>query len=236
MVKNPFRVLSKGERILWGISVVTVIVSFLLSASKDFLTLTASLIGVTSLIFIARGHVFGQILGVIFAVFYGIVSFYFRYYGEMITYLGMSAPISILSTISWLLHPYEKNDEVEVSHVTKKQVFVMCILAVSVTVLFYFILKALGNANLIVSVISVTTSFVASYLAFLRSPWYAVAYSVNDIILIVLWILASLEKTDYIPMMMCFVMFLINDLYGFYSWRKMLKRQRECKKEELVID
>ena len=150
----------------------------------------------------------------------------FRYYGETITYLGMSAPISILSTISWLLHPYEKTDEVEVSRVTKKQVFVICGLALLVTGFFYFILKALGNANLIVSVISVTTSFIASYLAFLRSPWYAVAYSVNDIILIILWILASMEKTDYVPMIMCFVMFLINDLYGFYSWRKMLKRQR----------
>ena len=225
MIKNPFCILSNGEKILWGCSVVTVIASFLLSASGDFLTLTASLIGVTALIFIARGHVFGQILCVVFAIFYGLVSFYFRYYGETITYLGMSAPISILSTISWLLHPYEKTDEVEVSHVTKKQVFVICVLALLVTAAFYFILKALGNTNLIVSVISVTTSFIASYLAFLRSPWYAVAYSVNDIILIILWILASMEKTDYIPMIMCFVMFLINDLYGFYSWRKMLKRQ-----------
>ena len=163
MIKNPFCILSKGEKILWGCSVVTVIASFLLSASGDFLTLTASLIGVTALIFIARGHVFGQILCVVFAIFYGLVSFYFRYYGETITYLGMSAPISILSTISWLLHPYEKTDEVEVSHVTKKQVFVICVLALLVTAAFYFILKALGNTNLIVSVISVTTSFIASY-------------------------------------------------------------------------
>jgi nicotinamide mononucleotide transporter PnuC len=226
MIKNPFCILSKGELLLWIISLITVTASFLFSPSKDFLTLTASLIGVTALIFIARGHVFGQILSVIFAVFYGIVSYCFRYYGETITYLGMSAPISILSTISWLLHPYEKTDEVEVSRVTKKQVFVICGLALLVTGFFYFILKALNNANLIVSVISVTTSFIASYLTFLRSPWYAVAYSVNDIILIILWILASMEKTDYVPMIMCFVMFLINDLYGFYSWRKMLKRQR----------
>ena len=185
MIKNPFCILSKGELLLWIISLITVTASFLFSPSKDFLTLTASLIGVTALIFIARGHVFGQILSVIFAVFYGIVSFYFRYYGETITYLGMSAPISILSTISWLLHPYEKTAEVKVSHITKKQMFVICVLALLVTGFFYFILKALGNANLIVSVISVTTSFIASYLAFLRSPWYAVAYSVNDIILII---------------------------------------------------
>jgi nicotinamide mononucleotide transporter PnuC len=108
---------------------------------------------------------------------------------------------------------------------------VLSILSLIVTVMFYFILKALGNANLIVSVISVTTSFVASYLTFLRSHYYAVAYAINDIILIILWILASVVNPDYIPMIMCFVMFLINDLYGFYSWRKMLKRQGVGKKE-----
>lgn len=226
MIKNPFRVLSKGEMLLWIVSVVTVTASFLLSASGDFLTLTASLIGVTSLIFIAKGHVFGQILSIIFAFFYGIVSFYFRYYGEMITYLGMSAPICALSTISWLLHPYENSDEVEVSQITKKQIVVLCLFATAITVMFYFILKALKNANLIISVISVTTSFTAAYLTMLRSHWYAIAYGANDIILIILWILASLKNPNYTPMVMCFVMFLINDLYGFYSWRKMLKRQK----------
>lgn len=226
MIKNPFRVLSKGEILLWLISVITVTTSFLLSASADFLTLIASLIGVTSLIFIARGHIFGQLLSVIFAFFYGTVSFYFRYYGEMITYLGMSVPICTLSTISWLMHPYKDSDEVEVSHITKKQIALLCFFAVIVTVIFYFILKTLGNANLIVSVISVTTSFTAAYLTMLRSHWYAIAYAVNDIILIILWILASLKNSNYIPMVMCFVMFLINDLYAFYSWRKMLKRQK----------
>lgn len=231
MIKNPFNVLSKGELLLWIISLMTVTTSFLFSPSKDFLTLTASLIGVTALIFIARGHVFGQILSVIFAIFYGIVSFYFRYYGEMITYLGMSAPIAGMSAISWILHPYKDSEEVEVCHITKKQLIVLSILTLIVTVMFYFILKALGNANLIVSVISVTTSFVASYLTFLRSHYYAVAYAINDIILIILWVLASVVNPDYIPMIMCFVMFLINDLYGFYSWRKMLKRQGAGKKE-----
>jgi nicotinamide mononucleotide transporter PnuC len=143
----------------------------------------------------------------------------------MITYLGMSAPIAVMSAISWILHPYKDSEEVEVCHITKKQLIVLSVLTLIVTVMFYFILKALGNANLIVSVISVTTSFVASYLTFLRSHYYAVAYAINDIILIILWILASVVNPDYIPMIMCFVMFLINDLYGFYSWRKMLKRQ-----------
>ncbi|MBE5953972.1 MAG: nicotinamide mononucleotide transporter [Lachnospiraceae bacterium] len=223
--KNPFKDLTKFELGLWLISVTVIIVSFAISGGGDILTIIASLIGVTALIFVAKGYVIGQILTVVFAVFYGIISYYFRYYGEMITYLCMTAPIAVMAVVSWLRNPYEGTKEVKISHVTKNQVIVMSILTVLVTLAFYFILKAMGTANLLFSTISITTSFVASYLTFLRSPYYAVAYSANDKILIVLWTMATLEDVSYLPMICCFVMFLINDMYGFFNWRRMRKRQ-----------
>lgn len=222
---NPFKKLTKFEMGLWICSVVVIIVSFFASNRGDVLTLIASLIGVTALIFLAKGYVIGQILCIIFAVFYGIISFCFKYYGEMITYLCMSAPAAVASLISWIKHPYKNSDEVEVSRVGKKQIIFMFFLAILVTVLFYFILSALNNANLFFSVLSVTTSFVASYLTFLRSPYYALGYVANDIVLIILWILAAIEDISYIPMIFCFVMFLANDLYGFFNWKRMQARQ-----------
>ena len=217
--------LTKFEKGLWLVSVLVITVSFLVSGGSDFLSLTASLIGVTSLIFIAKGYIIGQVLMVVFSVFYGIISFFFSYYGELITYLGMTAPMAVMSMISWIKHPYKKTKEVEVAKVIKAQIGVMLLLTVIVTAAFYFILRALGNANLIISTISVTTSFIAAYFTFLRSEYYALGYASNDIVLIILWILAAVSDISCLPMVLCFVMFLFNDLYGFYSWRKMRKRQ-----------
>ena len=217
--------LTKFEKVLWLVSVLVITVSFLVSGGSDFLSLTASLIGVTSLIFIAKGYIIGQVLMVVFSVFYGIISFFFSYYGEMITYLGMTAPMAVMSMISWIKHPYKKTKEVEVAKVTKTQMAAMLLLTVIVTAAFYFILRAIGNANLIISTISVTTSFIAAYLTFLRSEYYALGYASNDIVLIILWVLAAASDISCLPMVLCFVMFLFNDLYGFYSWRKMRKRQ-----------
>lgn len=222
---NPFLDLTKFELILWFISVVVTVLSFVMSGSEDYLTIIASLIGVTALIFVAKGYVLGQVLTVVFAAFYGIISFFFKYYGEMITYLCMTAPIAIMAVISWMRHPYEQSKEVEVSKVTTRQVITMSIIAIAVTIVFYYILKGLGNANLLVSTISITTSFLASYLTFLRSPYYALAYAANDIVLIVLWIMATIQNISYFPMVCCFVMFFVNDVYGFYNWEKMRKRQ-----------
>lgn len=229
-IKQSFKDLTKFEWILWIVSVIAVLVSFLISP-EDYLTLIASLIGVTALIFVAKGYVLGQVLTVVFAVFYGIISFYFRYYGEMITYLGMTAPIAMMAVISWIKHPFQQSAEVEVHLVTRKQAGVMIGLTVLVTVAFYFILRAMGNANLLFSTISVTTSFLASYLTFLRSSYYALAYAANDVVLIILWVLASLADISYLPMVMCFVMFLVNDMYGFMNWRRMQKRQESSRPE-----
>lgn len=225
-IKN-FKNLTKFELILWIISLSVVTLSFMLVPDKDILSLTASIIGVTALIFVSKGYVLGQVLTVVFSVFYGIISFFFSYYGEMITYLFMTSPMAIMSAIEWYKNPYKKTKIVKVNIATKKEITVMLILSIIVTGIFYFILKALWNANLFFSTISITTSFIASYLTYLRSPYYALAYSMNDIVLIILWILASIENISYVPMIFCFAMFLINDLYGFYNWRKMMKKQAE---------
>jgi nicotinamide mononucleotide transporter PnuC len=226
--RNPIKCLTKFEKILWAVSVIVVAASFLLTEPRDYLTLAASVIGVSALIFVAKGMVIGQLICVFFAIFYGIISFNFRYYGEMITYLCMTAPIAVMAVVSWIRNPYKGTKEVKVSHITKKQLITMSVFAVVVTIAFYFILKAIGNANLFFSTVSITTSFVASYLTFLRSPYYALAYSANDIVLIVLWTLATLENLSYLPMILCFVMFLANDIYGYINWKRMRNRQEKC--------
>ena len=224
-MKNPFRDLNRFEKGLWLTSVLAIAGSAVLSGAVDALNVIASLIGVTALIFVAKGYVLGQVLTVVFAAFYGVISFFCQYYGEMITYLGMSAPMAALAAVEWLRNPYRGTREVQIRRLTKTHAVRLIVLSLIVTVIFYFILKALGNASLIVSTLSVTTSFLASALTYYRSPWYAAAYAANDLVLIVLWIIASETDPACMPMIACFAMFFLNDMYGFINWRRMAKRQ-----------
>ncbi len=223
---RKIRSLSKFELGLWLFSLAGVTLSSALSPVFDPLSLTASLIGVTALIFVAKGDPLGQVLTVVFSVFYGVISWTFRYYGEMITYLGMSAPMAVLAVAAWLKNPYEQGKaEVRVNRLKRSEVCLLLLLTAAVTGVFFFILEFFGTANLLPSTLSVTTSFLASYLTFRRSPFYALAYAANDVVLIVLWILASMEDPAYFPMILCFAMFFLNDTYGFVNWQRMQKRQ-----------
>ena len=212
---------TKSEWTLWILSVFGVLITFLLFDRVHYLTLTASLIGVTSLIFNAKGNPFGQLLMVVFSILYGIISYSFAYYGEMITYLGMTAPMALFSLIAWLRNPYHGNRaQVNVNEVKAKEYALLCILTILVTMVFYYVLAYFHTQNIVPSTISVTTSFIAVYLTFRRSHFYALAYAANDVVLIVLWTLAAMENTAYISVDVCFVIFLINDLYGFINWKR----------------
>lgn len=222
-IQNYF---SKTEITLWCLSVFFIITSFCIFDKENYLTLTASLIGVTSLIFNAKGNPAGQILMIIFSIIYGMISLSFRYYGEMITYLGMTAPMALIALISWLKNPYGNNhSEVKIKSVNKKEISFMLILALTVTVAFYFILNAFNTANIIPSTLSVSTSFIAMFLTYKRNPYFALAYASNDIILIILWSLAAYKDKSYISVIVCFIVFLVNDIYGFINWLRMQKRQ-----------
>ncbi|HIV63469.1 MAG TPA: nicotinamide riboside transporter PnuC [Firmicutes bacterium] len=215
------------ELALWLGSAAVIAAAFAAFDRENYLTLAASLIGVTSLIFCAKGNPIGQALMIAFSIIYGVISFSFAYYGEMITYLGMTMPMAIFALVSWLRNPYGgRKTEVKVNRISKKETALMFVLAAAVTFGFYFILSAFNTANIVPSTISVTTSFLGVYLTFRRSPYFALGYAANDVVLIVLWSLATASDMSYVSVLVCFSAFLINDIYGFVNWHRMEKRQR----------
>ncbi|MCR4689099.1 MAG: nicotinamide riboside transporter PnuC [Saccharofermentans sp.] len=222
------RYFTNGEIALWSISVLLIALSFVLFDRNNHLTLIASLIGATSILLNAKGNPLGQFLMICFSALYGYISYTFSYYGEMITYLGMTMPMALFALITWLRHPFKGNKaEVEVNSISRKETGFMFALTGIVTLIFYFILARFNTANILPSTLSVTTSFIAVYLTFRRSPYFSLAYALNDIVLIILWILASMEDMQYFSVTICFAAFLINDVYAFISWKKMQLRQSE---------
>lgn len=232
MYSRLLRYFSPLELSLWLGSTALICAAFLAFDRENVLPLLASLIGVTSLIFCAKGNPFGQLLMVVFSLLYGWISLSVAYYGEMITYIGMTMPMAVLSMISWLRHPYQgSRAQVTVHRITPRECRIIALLSLAVTAVFYFILAYFNTANLLPSTFSVTTSFAAVCLTFRRSPYFALGYAVNDAVLILLWTLASVNDVSCLSMVVCFSAFLVNDLYGFLNWRSMERKQSAMPQE-----
>lgn len=225
-LRNPFKGFTTFEWCLWIGSMAAIIISHFAVLSNDWLSLITSIIGVTCLIFAARGDPLAPIITVAFSSMYVVVSYFFGYYGEMMIYLGMQIPIALASIFTWLKNRNPKNGaQVKTGRFTYKKLLIMLALDAAITTAFYFILDYFDTPNLIPSTLSVTTSFAALFFMALRIPQYALFFILNDVVMIVLWGLALSQDIGYVSLVVCFTVFLANDAYTFISW---LKRSKEA--------
>lgn len=218
--------LTKFETCLCLVSVLVIVIGFCFAQEKDVLNLVSSLIGVTSLIYIAKGNLFGEILSLIFGILYSFISYQNRLFSELITYGFMYVPLSIATIVTWFRHPYKDEKTVEITKTSLKLFLLIVLLGFIVTIIFYFLLKYLNTPSLYVSTFSILTSFIASALVILRSPYYALAFALNDIVLIILWTISTISNVQNITILLCFVVFFFNDIYGFIAWNKRFKKQQ----------
>ena len=138
--RNLQATFQRGEIALWLCSELIIIFSNIFIKSDGYLSLIASVIGVTALIFNAKGNPIGPGLMIFFALIYGYISYTFSYYGEMLTYVCMSLPMAVVSLISWLKNPYKGNKaEVTINFkITKRELVFLAFLALAVTTVFLF--------------------------------------------------------------------------------------------------
>lgn len=200
--------------------------SQLLLGNTEWAFMVVSMVGISALIYTAKGHVMGPLIMILFSITYSLISLSYDYYGEAITYGGMTLPMSILALIAWVKHPSSQNNQVKTAVLTKREWLICGLYAILVTGALGIVLYLFDTPNLVLSTISVTTSFVAVYLTYKRSQYYAVAYALNDFILIGLWVYASTTHEAYMPLVVCFSLFLIYDIYGYIAWNRMSNKQK----------
>ena len=223
------------EILLLSISLAATATIFFLGKEKNPWSLLSSVFGIVCVIFTAKGNPVAQYLSIVFAVFYSVVSYQSRYYGEMLIYLFLMIPIHVACIVSWIRHRRDpESAEVRINSLRAREYLLLGMAHCIVTVALYFLLNALGTVELIVSTISLVSSVSAAYLMLRRSEYYAVCFIVNDIILLILWGLRVYHYgVSSLPTLITFVVFLINDVYGFLAWRKRRRRQNAEEKTSL---
>lgn len=225
-MKKLFRGWTKFEIIFLIISLSAITICFLFNEDKNVLSLVTSLLGVIVVLTGAKGLIVSPFINIFYNILYIIISISQKYYGEVLIYVFLMMPLHITTLISWLKNKSNKDSNVvSVNKLNRKEYMVLGLVTVLVTFMFYYILKLLNTNELMISTISLTASLVASYLMLRRSSNYAIAFVINDVILITLWGIACVNDISLLPMVVTFMVFFVNDIYGFISWKKREKEQ-----------
>lgn len=233
-MKNLFKNWNWFEIVFLGLSLVGLSFCFAFTPDRNWFSYIVSIVGVVSVLTVAKGLIIAPFINIGYNILYAIISIFQHFYGEAIIYIGLMIPISVASIISWLKNKNKENQSVvEINKIHGMEYLYLFIGALMATVAFYFILKALNTSELIISTISLITSVVASYLMLRRCSYYALGFVANDIVLIVLWSMVVVNSgIQFLPSVISFCIFLINDIYGFIHWKIEEKKQETFNKDE----
>ena len=175
---------------------------------------------------LAKGKYSCYIIGIISTFFYAYVSYNNTYYGEMVIAMCCTLPLMIIGLVNWLKHQ-DKENIVIIKEITKKELILVLLVQAIMFFGYYFLLKTFNTNNLLVSTISVVASIIATYLTARRSEYGFIGFIINDIILIILWGIPVIGgNLSIIPILICPVLLLINDIYGVYNWRRIKIKQK----------
>ncbi len=238
MIKKFLKYFTPLEWTIMLVTLTAISIGFGISKDRSALSYASSVVGVVSILFNSKGNVVGQFINIAFAALYGIYSYTQHYYGEMIIYFAIMTPIYVFSIVSWIKHKYNgRKNEVAINTLKKKEFLFAGLGALACTAAFYFLLRALDTDNLIVSTISLTTSISAAYLMLRRCEYYSVCFIFNDVILITLWAMKIPDSgLSVLPSVIAFGTFLIVDVYCFFSWRAIHRRQAQETAEQATAD
>ena len=215
------------------VSLATIVLCFVIGTDKNYLSLCTSIVGICGVACLSKGLVFAPYINVVLGVLYSILSYTQNYYGEMIVYLAFIIPMNIVSIILWLKNRKDGNSlEVKVNKVSGLEYALYFFALAVLSVAFYFLLRALNTSALVVSTLSIITLVAAQYLVIRRSSFYAIGFILNDMLAITLWSISVSEYgVEYLPTVICFCVYFVNDVYGLIHWK--VEEKKQMKTEEI---
>ena len=232
-MKKIFKNWNLFEILFTIISAIAIVVAFIFTVEKQWMTLVIASIWLISAIFTSKGMFYTPICNVIYIVFYVIVSINQQYYGEAIVYGAIIGPIQIFTIFSWIKNK-QKEQTVAINKIKSKEWVWVGIITTIATVGLYFLLLILNTSELVVSTLSLVFCALANYLLLRRSSYYALSFVVNDVFLVTLWLIAAIESNfSLVLMLINSLVFTVNDVYGFFRWKKQEKTQPQTSQQNI---
>lgn len=235
-LKKFVKKFSLWEWLLWGFGLVLVVVLGIVFKSGVLIT-TSSVLGITAVFLCAKGMVIGCFVEIAQLFLYCTMSWFNRYYGEILVCALVTFPTYLFSIITWLKNRQKGDVVLKVSKTPKLLEWILLfVISAILSVGAYFLLRAFNTSHLIVSTIGVGTGICAGYLSIRRSEFSFLLFLVNNILCIILWLTVVVKgDLSYIPTVANYAIFMTMNIFGFVNWLK-LKRQQKKDLENSKIE
>lgn len=210
----------------WSISylitlMIVIIVCIYQSASIYLLIIT--LCGVSYTMFIAKNQKIGLYIGVIYVIFYGLLMLSEKMYAGFFYNIIYSLPMLIYGIKMW---ENPKNTHDMVKKLTNKNRTILVIITVITILIVSNLLKIYGSQNTLLDSATSILGYIGLFFLSNRyiEQWYV--YMVCNLSNIILWFVMCLSDMGNLPILIMFIIYFINSIYGYINWNQLLKNKQ----------
>ena len=201
------------------------IILFIITKEINLIGMIASITGVISAVITAKGHISCYYWTIINIFAYGVVCFQTKIYGEVILDIIYHLPMQFVGIYIWKKHT-NKDNIVKTRGMKIKQIAFVTLISIVGILGFGMFLKLInGYLPFFDSAVNVLV-IVAVYLSVKRFKEVWIIYIAVNIISICMWTIALIDnELNSLVMILMFVFYLANAVYGYINWTKLERNQ-----------
>ena len=210
----------KPFEVVWVVIFLAAQIIAYVLAPDSPLGMISGIAGILCVVLVSKGKISNYFFGLIFAYTYFYVAWGNNFLGEMNTVLYVYIPSQFIGYFMWKQHMQNDNgsESVIAKALTPKG---WAILLVSVgigTLCFVQALKAAGGSSTTLDGLTTIITVAAQLLMILRYREQWLLWIVLNVLSILLW-------AEQPAMYLMYSAYLLNSLYGYYNWTKLVKAE-----------
>ncbi len=222
-IKNYFSDWDLYEKV-WLFLFTIIIIALSVYWKDSPVGIIASLTGIWNVVLVAKGKIANYYFGVITVTTYAFVAFTQKYYGEVMLNMIYFFPMQFIGFYLWRKRKLSKtSDDVKVIYMTNKQRILWAAITIIATISYGFILKKLGGNLPFLDSSSTVMSVIAMVLMVFAFVEQWILWIFVDIVSIILWLVVMLNGGNDVAVLLMWIAFLVNAIYGFYNWIRLAK-------------
>lgn len=184
------------------------------------LGMISGIAGILCVVFVSKGKISNYFFGLIFAYTYFYVSWGSNFLGEMNTALYVYIPSQFIGYFMWKQNMQNDNGSKSVvaKALTPKGWAILLVSVAIGTLCFVQALKAAGGSSTTLDGLTTIITVAAQLLMILRYREQWLLWIVLNVLSILLW-------QGQPAMYLMYSAYLLNSLYGYYNWTKLVKAE-----------
>lgn len=213
---------------LW-ILIFTLINFYLFFSWDDtVIGLISSLAGMLCVVLVAKGKISNYYFGIIQSATYAYISYTYGLYGEAMLNALFYLPIQFIGIYLWNKNKVSastKGEDIVAKRMTISNWSLFVVLTIAFSVLYAFLLAKIGGKQVHIDSFAVVLSIGAQILMLKRYAEQWIIWIIVNVLSIVLWFNALQEGGNDYTVLVMWTAFLVNSIYGYFNWLKMVKIQ-----------